>query len=304
MDILTQSELSTFARCERKWWLSYYRKLRRRKVYEPLPAVGTFVHAGLEALYGPGDERHPIDVVRDKATAEIAALPEFADEIADAAGLAGIMLEGYLEWLQAENPDAGLHFTAAEQAVEVALGGHPFRLRGKIDAIFTRDRDGAVVQLENKTVANLTDLPKTAQANFQFLTYDLLAYLRSQEDTGTPRTDGVLLNMLRRVKRTARANPPFYGRHEVRHNLPELRNHWRHVVVLAYRKREAAEKLAAGQDHHVVTPKNWTRDCTWSCDFYPVCPLFDDGSDVESVIAADYETHDPNARYAGGEEDN
>ncbi len=293
--ILTQSELAAFDRCERKWWLGWYRKLRRRDVFDRLPGIGTFVHAGLEAYYD-GRTRDPLEVVRERATATIENLPEHAEAIADAAGLAGIMLEGYMEWLHESGEDVGLMFDGAERKVEAALKPSPYILRGKIDATFVRERDGARVQLEHKTVGNLTDLPKIAQANFQFLTYDLLAYLKAMEGDGT-RTDGVLLNMLRRVKRTAQAKPPFYKRHEVRHNTQELRNHWKHVVELARRQDAAIARLDAGEDHHNAAPKSWERSCSYSCDFYAVCPLLDDGSDAEGFLAAEYEEHDPLERY-------
>lgn len=295
--IVTQSELSTWLRCRRKWYLGYFRRLRRVDDFERLPGVGTFVHAGLEAWYGGlGPAGNPLDVVASRADALIQANPDRAEDIADAAGLAGIMLEGYLDWLQESGADTGLIFDGAEKKVEVTLRPTSYVLRGKIDATFVRENDGARVQLEHKTVGNLTDIPKTAQMNFQFLTYDLLAYLKAIDGDGN-RTDGVLLNMLRRVKRTARANPPFYGRHEVRHNTQELRAHWKHVVAIARETDLARARLVAGEDHQTVVPPSPERSCSWSCPFAQACPMFDDGSDADGFLAAEFEEHDPLARY-------
>jgi hypothetical protein len=300
-NVLTQSELASFLRCKRRWWLGYYRSLRKVHDTPRLPTVGTLVHAGLEAYYR-GAAVHPIDVVKERAVEMITEAGDFpgaAETIQDAAGLAGIMLEGYLDWVQETGADVGLDVYAAEQMVEVTLSPTPYRLRGKIDARARRAFDGAQVQLEHKTVGSLTDLPKTAQSSFQFLTYDLLAYLKSLEDADTTyRTDGVLLNMLKRVKRTARAKPPFYGREVVRHNTHELRSHWKHVVAIAREMDAVRARLEAGEDHHSVVPPTWTRDCTWSCPFYAVCPMFDDGSDAEDMLETEYETYDPLARYA------
>jgi hypothetical protein len=297
--VLTSSELTTFLRCRRKWWLNYYRRLTPRRQFNYLPGVGTFVHAGLEVYYRDGSD--PIERVQINANRSMVADPDAAEEIADAAGLAAIMLEGYLDWVAETGADVGLLHAEAEKKVEVQLTGTPYRLRGKIDAQVTRESDGALVQLEHKTVGNLTDLPKTAQQAFQFLTYDLLAFLKSMEGNGT-RTDGVILNMLRRVKRTASAKPPFYGRHEVWHNTHELRAHWQHVVAIAQESDRVRARLDAGEDHHTVVPPTIDRSCSWSCDFAAVCPMFDDGSDAEGLLSVDFQEHDPLERYEEGAE--
>lgn len=293
--ILTQSELSTYLRCRRKWWLGYYRALRRRGGFNRLPWIGTFAHTGLAAYYTvPAHD--PFEAIRSQAGALITELPDYAEAIEDAAGLAGIMLEGYFEHLAETGADVALEYDGAEQKVEVVLRPTSYILRGKIDAQFVRELDGARVQLEHKTVGGLADIPKTAQSNFQFLTYDLLAYLKSLEGDGA-RTDGVLVNMLRRVKRTAAAKPPFYGRHEVRHNTQELRAHWQHVVAIARDSDIDRARLDHGRNHHTVVPPSPDKSCSWSCDFAAVCPMFDDGSDAEGMLRAEFETHDPLARY-------
>jgi len=296
--VLTQSEMAAFKRDPRLWYLSWYRCLRKRYDHEYIPSVGTLYHAGLEAYYRTGAD--PLAVVQQRVESQITSdLPEVAAEnLLKAAELAAIMLEGYVEWLAEEGADAHLQVLAAEEKVEVRLEPTHYVLRGKIDARAIDLRTDARVQLEHKTVQNLTDLPKYAQSNFQFLTYDLLAYLKARE-SGDPtiRTDGVLLNMARRVKRTARANPPFYKRHEVRHNTQELRSHWRHVVAIARAMETARERLDAGEDHHDVCPPTVSRDSTYGNAFFQLYPLMDDGSDVEGAIADLYEVHDPLERY-------
>ena len=220
--ILTQSELSAFLRCKRKWYLGSYLKLKKRRYSGSAPlSIGTLVHYGLEAYYRPDDRTHPIDAIKAKCLRMIDEFPEASNDIIKCADLAGIMLEGYMEWLEEKGADADLDVYAAEEKVEVEIrptDRHPalgpkYILRGKMDARARRKSDDTHLQLEHKSVGNLADLPKTAQTNFQYLTYDLLAYLKSLESDATIRTDGVLLNMLRKVKRTAAAKPPFYDRH-------------------------------------------------------------------------------------------
>lgn len=110
-------------------------------------------------------------------------------------------------------------------------------------------------------------------------------------------SQGAILNMLRKVKRTARAQPPFYARHTVQHNTEELRNHWRHLVGIALEIRRMTELLDAGGDPQLLAPPTPARDCRYSCEFFTICPLVDDGSDVESVIEFEYTHVDPMQRY-------
>jgi hypothetical protein len=57
---------------------------------------------------------------------------------------------------------------------------------------------------------------------------------------------GILVNLLKKVKRTASAKPPFYARVDVPHNIHELRNHWKHVVHRA-EIADAERRLDAGR---------------------------------------------------------
>lgn len=299
--ILTNSELSAWQRCRRGWWLNYYRKLRRIDDYTSPTDIGSLYHEALAHYYTPGVKLgDPIDVIRNRATSLIEKWPQHAEEIAADAGMAGIMAEGYLEWLEETGADADLEVYAAEEAVEIELKPTAYILRGKMDARARMKFSGAHVQLEHKTVGNLLELPKTAQTAPQFLTYDLLAFLKAKEEQDlTIRTDGVLLNMAKKVKRTARATPPFYARHIVRHNTQELRSHWRHIIAIAGEIEEARRRLDGGQDfQHICPPFMDGRAHHYACPCAHVGALFDDGSDVEGFLAAEYVSHDPLERYA------
>jgi hypothetical protein len=288
-----------FMKCRRGWYMSYYRSLRRKKDFASLPNIGTLVHAGLEAYYRGASET-PWDVPLAMGAQLVADYPEEAAQIQKDIEMARIMLEGYLQIvIEEEGADANFEMVDAEKMVEVALQGTPYRLRGKIDARVRRLNDGALLQLEHKTVGDLVTLPKTAQQAPQFLTYDLLAFLEALA-TGDPsiRTDGVILNMLRRVKRTARANPPFYARHVIQHNEEELRNHFRHVVAIGDMISEARAKLDAGADHHSVCPPTIDKNHMYGCSCAAVGNMFDDGSDVEGFLSEFYEIVDPLERYA------
>jgi PD-(D/E)XK nuclease superfamily len=289
--LLTSSEMSQWLKCQRGWWLTYHRKLRRKNDYSSLPTVGNLVHDGLQRYY-EGKLERPSDLVAQKASLLLAEHPELEVQISKDAELATVMLDGYLEWVAEEGVDSDLEFVAAEQTVEVQVG--PYRLRGKIDARFRRKYDGALVMLEHKTCGNLSDHPVWAQSNPQVLSYDMLAMMTKPEGV---RTEGVIINMLRRVKRTPRAHPPFYGRHWVPHNPDELRSHYKHVVGIGRQIENARAQLDAGADHHYVTVPNFNRNHSWSCACFGLDTLPDDGGDLEGYLEDFYEPYNPNERY-------
>jgi len=300
--ILTSSELSSWQHCHRCWWITYYRQLRAIREDRSVLRTGTLYHRGLEAYYRGAE--HPLDWVKRKSLKLIEENEGLADKIAEEAHLAGIMLDGYMQWLEETGADADLEFYATEAALEVALGDSGFTLRGKLDARARHRSNGARVFVEHKSVQSLKDLPKTAQTNPQFLNYELLEFedLRANGAEGE-RADGTLLNMGRKVKRTARAKPPFYGRHEVHHSLEELRSHWRHIVTVGREIEAARARLDAGESHHFVVPPSPGSSSTWR--HHEICwsGMFDDGSDIEGYLAAMYEQHDPMSRYDDDEGD-
>ena len=305
--ILTNTELQAWAHCKRCWYLGFYRCLRKRDdVRSPL-TIGSLYHKALQEYYTVGEGRgpHPVDAIQKRAITMALENEVFVDEIARDAEMAGIMAEGYMEWLEETGEDADLEIYAAETKLEVPLGETGHIIRGKLDARAIRRSSSAKLFMEHKTVGNLVELPKTAQTNPQFLTYSLLEYLELRESgQGEERTDGLLLNMAKKVKRTPRAKPPFYARLEVRYNLAEIRNHWRHVVTAAAEIQSARDRLDAGENFQYVVPPNSTRECFWRDGFASLCVtgMMDNGADFEGYITENFETWDPLSRYEEDEE--
>ena len=306
------SELSTFRWCKRSWWLSYYRRLGVLRE-DPVSAagLGTLVHLGLEVYYAGGTPEEAIAAVRARFAADLehfAENPEKCKRIEKQGALAVTMLEGYFEWLEETGVDQGLEVIATERKVEVPIDGLPgVVLLGKLDMKVRREFDGARLFVDHKTVQSIEQTAGLAYMQPQFRHYHLIEYLLWLEDRAAgdtepfERTDGVLLNMLRKVGRGKTAKPPFYGREEIRHNETLLRSHWRQVIHQILEILETQTALDNGADHQEVCPPNVTRDCDWRCPFKPICPMFDDGSDVQSVIQSFYTETDPLARYEDDE---
>ena len=111
------------------------------------------------------------------------------------------------------------------------------------------------------------------------------------------RVEGGLYRLLKKVKRTAKAAPPFYQEMTVRHNIYGLRSFWAQLQGVLRDMLATRTALLAGGDHQVYAYPNPTTECRWKCPFFTICPMFDDGSDVEAVINDDYEEVNPYAYY-------
>lgn len=298
---VSNSEISTWKDCRRKWWLSYYRMLGRReqKFSGPL-ALGSRVHKALELHYndagGKGLLGHWSDLIaedREKLQYEFRDETDFDNE----AELGRIMLEGYLQWNEEEGIDSDLEVVSNEERLITPMLDGRVELMAKIDQRVRRKVDGVRLFRDWKTTANFSDLTKGAQLNEQFLTYQVIEATQKNEKE---RCEGALVTMLKKVKRTASARPPFYDQIEIRHNVFALRNFWTRLNGELSDMMAARDALDAGVDHQYVVYPRPSRDCSWKCDFYAICPMFDDGSAVEAAIEMAYEKREPYDYYGDG----
>lgn len=302
---LTNSEMKTFRRCRRKWYLSIYRGLgpRRRDFNRPT-GIGTRVHNVLAVHYDPVSSQDPVAWLRQSVQEDLGKFPDQKTSIEKEADLAEAMIEGYMQWLEETGADRGFEVVASEEAREAVLYDD-VTLLSKLDArIVHKERRNIRLALEHKSVGDLATPLPYLQIDTQLLTEHLVEYMALKaEGREADAAQGVLYNMLRKCKRTARAKPPFFGREEVKHNRHELEKHWMHVIAVSKRIRQVESELEAGASHHEVCEPNPTRDCRWDCPFFHICGHFDDGSNVEVDLAADFEVGDPLERYddaAGG----
>lgn len=314
----SNSEIQTFKRCRRKWYLGWYRRLRLRN-QDPVGAlaIGNRVHRALEAWYvpegdNPTDPRTALEaaIASDweackQAYAEIGQEPppELVKEFNENTALERAMVEGYMEWLIETGVDSGLRVVAPETYLEAPLevpgSNVDVLLIGKLDVRMIREYDGVRLFMDHKTTLSLTEPLKTIRLDEQMLHYHVLEWL---SDVEGGRCDGALYNMLRKVKRSARAKPPFYDRVEVRHNKHELESFRRRLVGVIKTMLDVIARLEADEDPHVVVYPSPARDCSWSCDFLPVCTMFDDGSRVDAMLEQYYVQEDPLSHYKRNEE--
>ena len=295
---LSNSEIQTYKECKRKWFLGSYLglRLKQQSAVGPL-ALGSRVHAALEAYYTEGADlieahRKLLDVDRQIMLADMRDVTELENE----GELGRIMLEGYLEWLAETGADSEWEVISAERVISAPLFNGEVELRGKLDMRVRRLADDVRLFVDFKTCQNFSDLTRGAYMDEQFLTYHMLEQMKPDEDM---RCDGGVYVMLRKVKRSASARPPFYDRLEVRHNKAFLNSFWLRIHGEIQDMMRLRAQLDAGADHRQVAYPRPTRDCHWKCPYFSVCPLIDDGSAAENMLETLYEQHDPNARYDG-----
>lgn len=303
---ISNSEVQTFKRCKRKWWLAYHRELKPLvEQVTGIREIGTRIHLALGEVYRPEGitPQEAISLVANGYQLDHARLLEEgrSDEAADLlkdADLADAMITGYFDWTEETGIDQGLEFVASEQTLTYDVGlndcrSTPVVIRGKLDVVVHREWDDMDLFIDHKTVGTLAvDLWQHEQ---------MITYQSLQQVNGERVVAGVLYNMLRRVKRTKQAKPPFYQRDEVRYNLEQMRSNWRHMMCVIGDILETERRLTDGEDHHDVCPPTFDRSCSYMCDFNVVCGLFDDGSRAEDFLGAYFANYDRDARYSDEE---
>jgi RecB family exonuclease len=235
----SNSEIQTWKDCRRRWWLTYYLQLGLRPDLENPTGVrnlGSRIHAALQAFYEHSAD--PIAAIDEIYSDDLTVLTfrgrdDQALALQQEQDLAHAMLEGYLEWIVTDAVDAGYVTIASEQIIEVPSGYPGVNLRGVVDQQRQRLIDGAVEFVDFKTTASIDQLRSTLDIDEQHLHYALilqlhLELLRQQgaQPDSRWRIDGATFRVLRRVKRTTAAQPPFYAELPVRNNPEMIRNAW------------------------------------------------------------------------------
>jgi len=298
---ISNSEVQTYKDCRRKWWLSYYRRLQpKSKQMTGALALGSRIHEALDMYYSkniPLLDAHAQLVDNDKKILVDAYRDTY--DLESEAELGRIMLEGYLQWVEENGIDAELEMISTEEIISMPLLDNSVVLQGKIDMRVRRKADGVRMFRDFKTVGgSFTDFSSMAHMNEQILTYMMLETAQNKEGE---RSEGGIFTMLKKVKRSANARPPFYEQLEVRHNVFALRSFWQRIHGTLSDMLSTRKALDEGGDHRFVAYPRPSRDCKWKCKFYSVCTLVDDGSASEQAISEMYEVADPYAYYGTNE---
>lgn len=312
--LISHSEIATFKRCRRKWWLAWYRGLRFHKEDPTGPrAVGDRVHRALAQWYVADRDlaRDPRAALEELIKSDTqAVLTKFKDDDT----LTGILIKmkkdddleramvaGYVQWLEETGADADYEVLSSETYQDALLpgvrgrGGVAVYIIAKLDAKVRRKSDRVLLFVDHKTVADFASKTMLLAIDEQMLWYDLIEIL-----TNVPlgeRSGGALYNMLRRVKRTVKAKPPFFQRQEILHNRKQIEAFYEQLYGTVRDLLELEKRLDEGVSHQVAAYPTPHPNCTWDCDYRLICPLFNDGSRVEKMISDYYVAGDPLAYY-------
>ena len=302
---ISNSEIQTFKDCKRKWWLSYYRGLqpKAKTLVGPLP-LGTRVHKALEVYYRDGND--PIEAYRSLLEADTDIFYESKDstyqdvekKFLDEGELGRLMVEGYVEWLHETSADVEYSIVDVEQKMEYPVRNGRAVLVGKTDLRLIDRTDESIYIGDFKTAVSFNVYDGTTHMSEQLMMYTLLAHLT--QDTHV--AGGVYI-VLKKVKRSARAVPPFFKRYVIRFNQKTLESFTTRLLAEVDDILSIRDRLDGGEDHKSVVYPSPSSECTWKCPFYSACPMFDDGSDVEGYLSSQYEVMNPYERYGTTELD-
>lgn len=284
-----QSEFSGSKRCLRSWALGYRRRLIPKREKVSTAGTGTLVHKGLEFGYN-GELWLPAVTELWKAESLKYGIDDQA-EYAKQFTLAKIILEGYWDWVSETSADVGWEVTGVERNIEVEwprkIDGHTIIVTGKVDLEVLDFGQPKLVDHKTRDSIKQTTADTLDE---QRPTY---AVLRKLED-GTEYL-GATHNILRRVKRTATAKPPFYHRNELHYSIEQLRRRY----LLMDRQLERLVPLAARIEDGTIElddpdlPPTPGTHCDWACRFTSPCALMQDSSDWQYLIDNGYNVGDP-----------
>lgn len=324
--VVSNSQLKCFKRCKRKYMLQYVRCLKPRSYgLTGARQLGTRVHDALDVYYpdpnsdvlhmeecSHGDPKwcHADCTASGGLVAALARLDFLKEAELKQAGdnsatmaevlkqhdMAVAMIEGYDQWVHEEGVDSDLEVVGKEQALRTPSPVEGVELIGKLDQTSRKISTGDIGFIDYKTVGDLQTPLKYLNMDEQFRMYALMQRLLS----GDP-VKFQIYRMLKKSKRTDRAKPPFFRDYEVYINDEELRAFWQRLhgeITELLRFERMIEEHP--EQHRSIAYPTPTTDCSWDCDFYKVCPLFDDDrADPEHVISMNYVQGDPHEHYGG-----
>ena len=296
---ISNSETARYRRCRRAWWLEYVRKLGKKRHVASAANIGTLFHMMAEDWRNDKDPFERARKYFDKRHEDMEEM--FHTDHLKNWRMAQVMFEGFMEWWDDEAMDHDWERLSSEERLRMQLttvtraDGMQVAVifKGKIDERVRNRTTNEVTYLDFKTVQNLSDIPKRATRDEQFLGYELLMRANHSDKT----SDGGLWVMSRKVLRGKTAKPPFFGTHSITFNRHQLANHMTKLTSLAAEMVNTRWRLERGESHHAVVPSTPHKDCDWDCDFKLVCSSFDDGSRVEDMLADHYVTINPYERY-------
>lgn len=294
----SHSEMETYKQCRRKWYLQYFRGLRRKSNQLMVARdTGVLVHAALHTFYvagglnAEGTQDLMFEYLKNARDEDLLKVDNAADRkiVEETHELGRILCTGYLEWLHETGADIGLKLDKSEVTLSAPGPVEGTQIMGIIDLGGTHELSGDIVVMDTKVTDSIDAMIKMLHMSEQGPNYALLAKIN---DENPDRGFRVIWNMIKRNKQTARAKPPFYQRYELAINTDQLRQFYLQLHGQISDILRTEERLNNGESHVAVAYPTPSKDCTWKCPYFSICGTMNDlkNNDVEYLIGAYFTT--------------
>lgn len=288
----SNSEVSTWRDCRRRWMLQYYVGLRKRERDVRYPTeVGNLVHGALEVFYLAGgihssEAASLADLyLADKRAEDLAeCAEEHADTIIKAHRTASACVASYLHWLDESGVDLDLRILGSEDKLEAAGPIDNTVVNGRIDLLAEDKRTGDIVVIDFKLVSSISEKIRMLHLDTQSKTYALLA----REKFGKPVR--VAFRLVKINQRTAKVKGVQEEQYQIVLNDGQIETYREQLGGIFADIIATTERLDSGEHHQRVAYPSPSDSCSWKCPFFAVCPLLDDpASDAEWLLNDAYE---------------
>ena len=316
---LSFSKAKNFLRCPKRFSYRYFDKLKRKTSSLPLRR-GSWIHECLETHYQDGDWRIGFNRYKEETWDKM--FEEETVEYGDLPGEVERIMEGYVKHYAEEDKDHKV--IAVEQEFKVRFPGTRIVLTGLIDLI-TIDMMGVWVT-DHKTMKNMPNedfrLTDTQLSLYYWVVEQLKPQLGIPEDV---KIAGVMFNyirtktptepeLLKKGGLTRRKNidcdyDTYYAAIEkygldpddykdmldivskrqfyVRRQLPKSKAMLKGVLGDLLKIGQGILELNPQERH----PRNFTKDCSWDCDYKNLCIAELHGHDTQFIIESEYEPY-------------
>lgn len=277
---IRNSEIGTFMECRRKWLLSYLRRLElARGLNDPTPNLsqGTILHAAHEEFWTKGTD--PAAVVSRIEREVHDALPAgepLSENWAKIFKMARVMAHGYKAWVES-GALMNERIILVEYQMRVEYRPGVF-ITGRIDRLV---QDTITNELILKDVKSVQSFVPVFSHQRPLLTYAVLLRMHGYN------VSAVTTEQWKKNLQTAAAKPPFYDTAPPLPVTDEMLD-----AHQAYMEVVIDEMLALRAQYDVGDTSqlypNAVDDCSWKCDFLPVCKAMTSLDDYEHILTMAY----------------
>jgi hypothetical protein len=280
--IITHSDLKNFLDCRRKWYFDYVLDYRSpEKKTGPL-ALGTRVHAALEAYYS-GETSDPVAWIEEASRNALSDLEADSDAMPwDISTMYEDIIIGrncltlYMEWLEDTDADALYKTVTVEEKVEVPILDGRAILRGKVDHLKEDVTSGIYCAEDFKTTADWRGgLREQLERSYQHWCY-LIAMQHNYPERIVDCAQYTVIHKYKKVPANP-SNPPVQ-----RFTVPATRRNL--VAKTAQIERIALEmiNLRDKTDPAVFYPSPG-QQCAW-CDYKQPCEISDESPEAALAL--------------------